>query len=253
MARTGQATPPVPAGNAGHNPAAFPIVSLAALVLLFIELRRNNVFRQNLKRVFLHAHGFYSDLRYRRFLHTAQPMLLGVLEALTLSILLASVLYLLRGSFALDYYLTHFLPWPETKAWMVNLIWSPGRLITYFTGIFLFLIIVQMVMVRVTGIFFRERVDFWQSANYVIWAFAALLYLLPLAVIFYRILDMPGVAPVALLAVGGGLVWSFIRLLEALRTGFGGNRDPGLCGGAGNRRDCDRGDADRCWKTAWER
>ena len=76
IARTGQTTPPVPTGSCEHNPAAFPIIGLAALVLLSVELRRNNVFRQNLKRVFLHAHGFYSDLRYRRFLHTAQPLLL---------------------------------------------------------------------------------------------------------------------------------------------------------------------------------
>jgi hypothetical protein len=31
-------------------------------------MRRNNVFRQNMKRVFLHPHGFHMDLRFRRFL-----------------------------------------------------------------------------------------------------------------------------------------------------------------------------------------
>lgn len=221
LAHTGQTSPPVPAGAPEQAPVAFPAIGLAALVALSIELRRNNVFRQNLKRVFLHAHGFYSDLRYRRFLHTAQPLLLWFLEALTLSLLLSSLLYTYRDSFPLDYYLTHFFPWSALKSQLVNLIWNPVRLVAVFTALFMALILVQTVVVRLISMLFRERVDFWQSANYVIWSFSALLYLLPVAVVFYRAVEVPSFAQAAFLAVVAGLVWSFVRLLTALRTGFG--------------------------------
>ncbi|HEY3294375.1 MAG TPA: glycoside hydrolase family 2 TIM barrel-domain containing protein [bacterium] len=221
LAHTGQTSPPVPAGTPEQAPVAFPAIGLAALVALSIELRRNNVFRQNLKRVFLHAHGFYSDLRYRRFLHTAQPLLLWFLEAVTLSLLLSSLLYMYRNSFALDYYLTHFFPWPHLKGQLINLIWNPVQLIAFFTAIFMGLILVQTLLVQVISLLFREHVDFWQSANYVIWSFSALLYLLPIAVVFYRAVEVPSFAQVAFFGVLIGLVWSFIRLLTALRTGFG--------------------------------
>jgi hypothetical protein len=221
LAHTGQASPPMPASMPEQAPVAFPAIGLAALVALSIELRRNNVFRQNLKRVFLHAHGFYSDLRYRRFLHTAQPLLLWLLEGLTLSLLLSSLMYVYRDSFALDYYLTHFSPWASLKVQLINLIWDPVRLVAVFTAIFMGLILIQTVIVRLTSLFFREHVDFWQSANYVIWSFSALLYLLPLAVVFYRAVKTPAFAEVAFIGVLIGLVWSFIRLLTAIRTGFG--------------------------------
>lgn len=221
LAHTGQASPPMPTGTSDPAPVAFPITGLAALIILSIEMRRNNVFRQNLKRVFLHAHGFYSDLRYRRFLHTAQPLILWLLESVTLSLIVSSFLFTLRSSFALDYYLTHFLPWSGLKSWLVNLIWDPVQLIVVFTAVFMILILLQTLLVRVTSFFFREHSDFWQSANYVIWAFAALLYLLPLGVIFYRVVELPNFTDIALIAVGAGLIWSFLRLIAALRTGFG--------------------------------
>jgi asparagine N-glycosylation enzyme membrane subunit Stt3 len=63
-------------------------------------------------------------------------------------------------------------------------------------------------------------VDFWQSANYVIWSLAAILFLLPLAVVFYRVIEMSTLATVAYLAVAAGLIWCVVRLLSALRAGF---------------------------------
>jgi len=223
LAQTGQSAPPPPRTQEGNAPIAYPIIGLAALLLLSAEIRRNNVFRQNLKRVFLHAHGFYSDLRYRRFLHMAQPLLLWLLESVTLAILTASALYAARTSFTLDYYLTHFISAPRTKDWLVSLIWNPVDSLVYFTGFFMVLILVKAAFIRLFSLLFRERVDFWQSANYVVWAFAALLFILPLGVVFYRVLDMPNFRDIAWVIVIAGLIWCAIRLLSALRTGFAAN------------------------------
>jgi hypothetical protein len=221
LAQTGQSSPPAPSQTQSHPPVAFPVVGLAALLLLSVEMRRNNVFRQNLRRTFLHAHGFHSDLRYRRFLHLAQPLLLWVLEAVTIALLISSVLFALRNSLALDYYLTHFLPWPRFKAWLVDMIWEPSYAVAYFSALAMTAILVKILAVRLLSLLFKEHADFWQSANYVIWSFAAMLFLLPLAVVFYRIIDMPNLATAAYVLVAGGLLWSGLRLLSALRTGYG--------------------------------
>ncbi|MBI5059125.1 hypothetical protein HZB60_05000 [candidate division KSB1 bacterium] len=221
LAQTGQVSPPIPSETSETPPMTFPAVGLAALLLLSVEMRRNNVFRQNLKRVFMHAHGFYSDLRYRRFLHTAQPLLLWLLESITLALLTSSLLYAMRHNLSFDFHLTHFLPWAGFKADLVALIWNPPRSVAYFTGFYLLLILLATVFVRVSSIPFREKVDLWQSANYIIWAYAALLFVLPLAVVFYRVLDMPQFFVPALLGAGAALCWCLFRLLTALRTGFG--------------------------------
>jgi len=145
---------------------------------------------------------------------------LWILEAVTLALLVSSALYSLRTSFALDYYLTHFLPWSRLKVWLVDVIWAPAPALVYFTVLFMAAVVFKILVVRLLSFLFRERVDFWQSANYVIWSLAALLFLLPLAVVFYRIIEMSTFAAPAYLAVAAGLIWCGVRLLSALRAGF---------------------------------
>ena len=219
--QTGQVSPPVPAPVRQKPPLAFPVVGLATLLIASVEMRRNNVFRQNLKRVFLHPHGFHMDLRYRRFLHTAQPLLLWLIESVTLSLLTVSFLYALRDSFVLDYYLTHFLPSPEWKTGLISLIWHPSSALLFFSALFLTKILLLTILIRLIAVLFRERMDFWQASNYVIWSFAALLFLLPVAVILFRTLETPPFFTLSLLVVGLGLLWCLQRLLSALRIGYG--------------------------------
>ncbi len=221
LVQTGQVSAPISAPVTPSSPLAFPVVGLAALLLVSVEMRRNNVFRQNLKRVFMHPHGFHMDLRYRRFLHTAQPLLLWLLESVTLALVMASVLYAFRNSLALDYYLTHFLPSPEWKAKLVNLIWHPASAVVFFSVVSLALILLLTILIRVISIPFRERMDFWQATNYVIWSLAALLFLLPIGVILFRTLEAPQFLNPSLAVIAIGLLWCVQRLLSALRIGYG--------------------------------
>lgn len=220
MVQTGQVSPPVPIRSSAAPPMAFPVLGLAALFILSIELRRNNVFRQNLKRTFLHPHGFISDLRHRRFLHTSQPLFLWLLESVALGLLLASVLYHLRENLALDYYLAHFLPYRAAKTWIIHLIWDPVRLLVYSTAFFAVIILLKVGFIRMASALFRSRVDLRQAWNYVIWSFAALLFLLPVAVVFYRALQIPTISQAIVAIVIAGILWIAIRLMNALWTGF---------------------------------
>jgi hypothetical protein len=136
-------------------------------------------------------------------------------------VLVASSLYGLRFSRHFDYVLSHFMPWPGAKADLIALIWSPPRSVIYFTLAFAGLILVLTALVRLFSIPFREKVDFWQSANYVIWALAALLFLLPVSVVFYRMLNSAQFKQGAVVLVGAAAAWCVIRLLNAMRTGLG--------------------------------
>ena len=159
---------------------AFPVVGFGGAAAAILEMRRNNVFRQNLKRTFLHAHGFSSDLRYVAFCISAQPLLLWVLEAVTFALLLLPRCIALRNSLALDYCLTHFLPWPQLKAWLVDLIWEPSLRRRVFYGSFYGGDFVEDSGRETAFDAFKDAWTFWQSANYVIWSLAAVSF--PLAV-----------------------------------------------------------------------
>ena len=221
LVQTGQVSPPISSPVTQGSPLAFPVVGLAFLLIASVEMRRNNVFRQNLKRVFLHPHGFHMDLRYRRFLHTAQPLLLWLIESVTLALLTVSLMYALRNSAAFDYYLTLFLPSAEWKSSVINLIWNPMYAVIFFTALFLGLILLLTIATRIVSIPFRERVDFWQAINYVIRSLAALLFLLPVGVILFRTLETPQFFTPSIVVVGIGLAWCVQRLLSAMRIGYG--------------------------------
>jgi len=220
LVQTGQVSPPVPIRSSAAPPMAFPVLGLAALFILSIELRRNNVFRQNLKRTFLHPHGFITDLRNRRFLHTSQPLFLWLLESVVLGLLFASVLYHLRENPVLDYYLAHFVSLRAAKTWIIHLIWDPVRLLVYATAFFAIIILLKVALIRLTSALFRSRVDLRQAWNYVIWSFAALLFLLPVAVVVYRALQIPTISQAIIAVVVAGILWIGIRLMNALWTGF---------------------------------
>ncbi|MBU0508871.1 hypothetical protein KKH27_08560 [bacterium] len=224
LVRTGQASPPVPISSTTAPPLVFPVAGLIAIFALSIELRRNNVFRQNLKRTFLHAHGFCSDLRHRRFLHPGQPLLLWALESVSLGLLMAAGLYSLKDNLALDYALTHFLTGAHIKAWVIELILDPVRLLLYCSVLFALLIVLKAMLIRFVSAILRSRVDTRQAWNYVVWSFAAVLFLLPVSVVFHRAVQIPTISTAVLIAVVAGIVWGGLRLMSTLCEGFGTTR-----------------------------
>ncbi len=220
LVQTGQASLPLPIDTDGPPPLVFPVTGLVALLLISMELRRNNVFRHNVKRTFFHAHGFYSDLRYRRSVHSGQPILLWALEALTLGLLLASGLYYLRTNTALDYYLSQLFSCPDVKVWLVEIIWDPARATIYASLLFAAILLLKIVVIRLFSMLFHERMDLRQAGNYVVWSFVAFLFLLPVAIVFYRAIHLPTYSDLILIITGLGILWGGLRLINALRTGF---------------------------------
>jgi hypothetical protein len=220
LAQTGE-TSPISQSPSSESPRVeFPVISLVLIVLLSLEIRRNNVFKQNLKRVFLHAHGFFSDIYARRFLQPTQTFVLVVTESLCWALVISSIFWGLRYSYRFDYVLTHFLRWPAAKLSCWDLVWNPIYGIIGLTLVILLLILAKALVVKIGALLFRARVTFGKAITYVAWAAANFVFLLPLAVVYYRLVDVPKAAlPCALILVGF-LLWFALRFVNAVRVAY---------------------------------
>jgi hypothetical protein len=220
LAQTGESAPMSERPQGESPPVEFPVGSLGLIVLLSLELRRNNVFKQNLKRVFLHAHGFFSDIHARRFLQPSQTVVLALSHALTLALLGSSLLYGLRYSYSFDYLLTHFIRWPGMKLGLLNLVWNPILSIIYLAILFLLLLFLQAVVIKLAGLIFRARVSLGKAVTYVTWSAANFVFLLPFAVVFYRLVRLPALAVPCTLLLLAFALWHLLRMFNALRIAY---------------------------------
>ncbi len=221
LAQTGETSPISQSPSTESPRVEFPVLSLALIVLLSLEIRRNNVFKQNLKRVFLHAHGFFSDIYARRFLQPTQTFILVVTESLCWALLVSSIFWGLRYSYRFDYLVTHFLRWPAAKLSCWDLVWNPIFGIIGLTLLFLLLLLLKALLVKIAALLFGARVTFGKSITYLAWAGANFVFLLPLAVVFHRLVDLPNMALPCALILLSFLLWFGLRLFNAVRVAYG--------------------------------
>ena len=206
--------------KAKPNPIVFPSFALIAVLILSAAMRSNNVLRQNLRRVFRHSHGFFSDIRYRRYLPTSHTLLLWIMNSAATTGVVVSMAYWLRDSLRLDYLLTFVGLSSTSKLFIASLLWSPGQAIAIVFSIVLAVKLLHIFYLKIISNLFRPRVSLGQIWKYTNWAFAPMLFLLPLSAVLYRLLDFEVLVIPTLALCGLVLFWCLIRLISALQNGF---------------------------------
>lgn len=220
FAQTGESSPMSQEASGKPLPIGFPIGGLVLIILLSFEVRRNKVFKQNLKRVFLHAHGFFSDIHNRRFLQSSQTFILTLIQAVCWTLLGSSFFYGLRYSYRFDYVLTHFLRWPDVKLSILGLVWDPIVGAVYLVPLFLFLFFLFALVIKLASFTFRKQVSLGKAMTYLSWSGANFIFLLPFTVIFYRLVNIKGMVFPCVLILFIFIIWFGLRLSNALRIAY---------------------------------
>ena len=90
------------------NRGLFIIVGLGLLLILFISVRRNHLFKFSLARTFSSPQGFFRDISDRRFVHSGSTLLVALLSSGGLALVVVGWLTAYRQSYPLDW---AFLCW----------------------------------------------------------------------------------------------------------------------------------------------
>jgi len=176
----------------GGEPALLLVFGIILIFVLLAAMRQNNIFRFNLMRTFTSPRGFFQDISDFRYFQSGHTLLLTVLISGGLGLVGASWLHAHRESYAVDWFFGYILGSTELIGWVGTVFWQPFRA-------FLFCWLVTFVLVWIgafqssiiSSLFVRKR-TFIQSFDYVVWAGAPMLILLPLGSIAARLYSRNG-------------------------------------------------------------
>ncbi|MDZ7266045.1 MAG: hypothetical protein ONB48_01755 [candidate division KSB1 bacterium] len=207
-------TKQVASGSSG----VFQITGILLILILLYFIQRDRRLQDNLRRVFVHPHGFYIDVYENRKVAPFLTVLLGMAESAVLALLFTQVCYAFRHQLIFDHVLDLFVGGPAAKAFLVWLIWNPGWfLLLATTGFFLAGLLLALLL-RLLGVFMGSSLTLSQYFTFVFWVSANLLLLAPIAPVFHRLLLMPDFVRPVLFVVACLLLWLAGRAFRVLRV-----------------------------------
>ena len=203
-----------------QHPAAFPLAGFGLLILLLIGWKQNNVFGQNLRRSFIHSHGFFTDIRDRRVFQFGQAIFLLVLVSGALALLGSGWIHLLRKSPFFDRMLGLVVVLDPLLQWIHRLAWNPVESMAQLALALLGGQVLFALGLRLIGLLTNARFSFRQAVTLLAWSSTSMLFAIPIGIVFQPLIQSPAarVPTILLLALLG--FWYLARLFKALRIAF---------------------------------
>lgn len=196
----------------------FQVVGILLILVLLYFIQRDRRLQDNLRRIFVHPHGFYIDLYENRKVAPFLTVLLGLVESCVLALLLTQFFYAFRRDLIFDHVINLVLSDPYWKAVLIWLIWNPGWFLAGATiAIFLWGVL-SAVFLRILGLFMSSNLTLSQYLTFVFWVGANLLLLAAIAPVFHRLLLMPEAVRPALFFVAIIGLWLIGRFFRAVRV-----------------------------------
>jgi len=211
---------PVIRVEAKELPVTFPLATIVVIAILLLVRKQNNIFKQNLNRVFAHTYGFFDDIRRSRYTQISQPTLVALLTSATMGILFEGWLFHCRTDFALDYLLSLALPWITIKRHLVILAWNPIIAIPVFLGISFIFYFLLTILLQLLSITKKGKMKLRQAYSMVCWGSAHYLLLTPLGLVQFRLLEFGWFRTLMFILIVVFYMWYLQRLSSIIRIGM---------------------------------
>jgi beta-galactosidase len=212
---TDQKTPDVLIGDyAPPSTVLFIAVGIACAIVFLLLINNSRRFRENVFRALLRPYNFYADIRDQRILSNVQTTVLGLVIAATFAVIAASLCYFYRMDERFDAILSATVTVDFAKAFLNYIIWRPAFSIIFFTLFFFLLLLAVAGLIRLCAAFVRNRIFFSDAYIIAIWGALPVLLLIPIAMIVYRLLAVPGAGAIAFLEMVLVMVWMLYRVLR---------------------------------------
>ncbi|MBN1352799.1 hypothetical protein JXJ21_25645 [candidate division KSB1 bacterium] len=202
-----------------EHPNIFIIVSLLLILVFLLRYKRQRRLRVNISRSLFHPHGFFTDIREHRKIAAADTLFMLFVVSSICSVIVSSVTFFLRNNRNFDSLLNLLITSNELKIAAIRIIRMPELALIAFFLMFVLLITLTAGLTKFLALFVGKRIALLQAITFSCWSTSIFLLFLPLALIFYRLLEMPGAAmPVFLvmLVFGIGFLIRFLKGLKAL-------------------------------------
>ncbi|MEX2191475.1 MAG: glycoside hydrolase family 2 TIM barrel-domain containing protein [Bacteroidota bacterium] len=219
----------------GKHRTAFPVVHVVAgFIVIFAiayQYHYNRRFNESFKRSLLRSYNFFADLRDVRTVSIFHTLLMSIMISLTLGVVLSSVLYHFRKDVFADYVITQFIVWDAVKEHIIRATWNPLEGILGLTGFFLAMSVLLSLVVRIWSLFIRSKLYWLHVYTVIVWAAVPLVFLSPLGMSLFKILQTPFYVIPAFAVLAFFLLWTIARTLKGISVIFDMNAARTYIGG----------------------
>lgn len=198
----------------------FIAVGIICAIVFLLLINNSRRFRENVFRALLRPYNFYADIRDQRILSTVQTTVLALVIAATFAVIFSSLFYFYRMDESFDFMLSAIVSSDGLKEMLNYLIWRPVLAILSFTALFFFLLLGVALVIRLASFFVRNRIFLSDAYTISVWGALPVLLLIPVAMVLYRVLELPGAGPVAFSIVLIVFVWMLYRVLRGAAVIF---------------------------------
>jgi len=137
-----------------------------------------------------------------------------------LATLLAAICFEMRGNQIFDELLSIAIPFRGVKEYVDYLAWRPGQFIWHFTALYVAGFLSISLLIKTFSLIYRTSISFAQSLIIAGWATSPFLLLIPVVVIFHRILGSDFVFFLCIFGLISIGFWYIFRLFKILRVVF---------------------------------
>ena len=203
-----------------ESPVAFLIVGLGAILVFLFMVNSRRYFRENLKRIFIHPHGFYVDIRDGRKIPPSHTILIALFISIGCGLVVASFFSFFKYNLPIDHLLTILSRTSELKSQLCHLIWNPELLIAFFSLITLFLFFLLALYFKFIALVTRARCSFAQCFTIPFWLGGNLIIFVPPGMVLLRLFQYGNIfSPIGIFILII-VAWFFIRVVKGMRVMF---------------------------------
>lgn len=200
-------------------PMIFIIIGIVLAILLGVLVNSGRKFREDSSRALLRPYNFYADIRDQRLISSFQSYMLAVLVSAVSGLLLSNLLFYFKESLFFEKMLLAFGSHSIIRN-ISYLAWHPLMSIIFLSILSLAVLILLTVIIRIGGLFVRNRV-FISSVFYTVsWSFLPLVLFIPVGIVLYRLLIADVANTYLFLALLVFTVWIFYRLMKGIYVIF---------------------------------
>jgi len=201
-------------------PVTFPIVGLGTILVFFFMFNNRRYFRENLKRIFIHPHGFYVDVRDGRKIPPSHTIFITLFISIGCGLILASLLNFFKSQLPIDHLMTILLSTEDLKTKICHISWNPAWSTLFFTILSLLIFLLIALYFKFISFFTIKRCSIIQALTIPFWIGGNLVIFIPLGMVLFRLMQYDKIIiPISILLLII-VIWFIFRLVKGMRVMF---------------------------------
>ena len=198
----------------------FLFFGLAIIAVFLYSFRKDRKLRGNFIRILTRPFGFHMETKEGRKIAVSSSIIVFLTLIACWALILASLFYYLRLNLLFDFFLAQLSLGFQSNILLINMAWQPFLGFLGFTVIFSLLAIILVAYIRILAVFAGVDLSFRNGFTFVTWEGTIFIFLLPIALVFHRLLAISILHLPILIIIIIFFCWYLYRLFIGMKTIF---------------------------------